>query len=128
MNVAVASAHRAEPGSEVGSDCVENRLAESQSSRHVPDERGINIPFAQIQAASGAESLLPSPQINAADDPTGPVEAGKLILHQPSPEHAPSQLFGGILLLGGARTLQRPSRFSGHWRILTASLPPPSLP
>jgi hypothetical protein len=87
VNVAVAPAHRAERGTQVGPRGVQNRFAKSQPARGIADQRRKNIVFSQAHARRRAQGLLAATQKNAAVDFAGAVKRGKLVVQQPRPQH-----------------------------------------
>jgi len=77
MDVAVATAHRAEGGTQISAGAVEQGFAECAAAGLVADEWGENIGAAnQGGAERCANGFLAASEINATDDFAGFVEAG----------------------------------------------------
>ena len=87
MDIAVATAHRAEGRAEVGADAVENRFAKGQPARLIADERGENVAFAQRHADRDAQRLLAATEKDAAVDFARAIEAGEFVIQHTGKQH-----------------------------------------
>ena len=87
MDIAVASAHRAERGAEISADGVDYAFAKSQSAGGVADEWREDVGFIEMNADGGAQSFLTATEENAAVDFAGAVKRGEFVIQQPRPQH-----------------------------------------
>ena len=87
MNVPIPGPHRSQWGAEVSAHCIQNRLAERQPPGGVPDQRGKNVASSQRQANRRAESLLATPEKDAAMNFAHAIEAGKFVVQKTRQQH-----------------------------------------
>ena len=83
MNVPIPGPHRSQRGAQVSAHCIQNRLAERQP----PDQWGKNVASSQRQANRRAESLLATPEKDAAMNFAHAIEAGKFVVQKTRQQH-----------------------------------------
>jgi hypothetical protein len=89
MNIAIPGAHGPERGAEISAHGVQNVFAKSKAAGRVPDEGRKNVAFVEEHADGNAQSLLSLPQEHAADNFSGSIQAGKLLIQVAGEKHPP---------------------------------------
>ena len=87
VNVAVASTHRAEHGTQIRSHGVNHRLAKRQPSGRVADQRCEHVGLFQRQTDGNAQGFLTAANKNAAMNFAGAVEAGAFVIQHARQQH-----------------------------------------
>jgi hypothetical protein len=87
VDVTVAAAHRPEFRTKISACRVEQRLAEGSASRLIADERRKDIALPERQAARGADGLLATAEVDAADDHAAAVERAEFVLENSRLQH-----------------------------------------
>ncbi len=87
MNVAIATAHRAERGTEIRPHGVNDRFAEREPSGGIADERREHVAFFQGQTDGSAQGFLAAAEKNAAVDFSGAVKRGELVVQHARQQH-----------------------------------------
>src|SRR5687767_8732569 len=87
VHISVASAHGAESRAHVGAGAVEECLAESQTSRLIPNQRRKDVALSQRESRGGAERLLAAAQEYASRDFPATIEAGDFVVSDSRQQH-----------------------------------------
>jgi hypothetical protein len=87
MNIAIASPHRTEWGTHIGSNGFEDGFTKREAACAIPDQWGENIAFLKVNADRDAKGLLSAAEENATMDFSGAVQARKFIVEQPCQQH-----------------------------------------
>ena len=110
VDIAVASAHRSQRGSQVGAGAINQRLAKCRAASLIADERAKHVrALNQGGSQRGAHRFLTTPEVNTADDFACFVQAGELIFQDPCQQHR--------LKCGAEKCPVERKFFGGGWRI-----------
>src|SRR6266571_40755 len=101
VNVAVASAHRAEARAEIRARYVEQRFAKCGSSGLVANQWREDVAFLQKQTASRAHRFLTLANVNATGDQTAAIEADEFFFKRARQQHPAKCLEKAFMWRGG---------------------------
>ena len=87
VDIAVATAHRAERRAEIRARGVEHGFTERQPPRRVTDQRREDVALFEGQTGRDAQRLLSASEKNAAMDFPGAVKRGELVVQQARQQH-----------------------------------------